>query len=188
MKYSIIYADPPWKFSNRRTGGSMTSGSEAQYKSVMSVEDLFAMPVKDICAPDCVLCMWWVGTHAVEAQMVAKVWGFQVVTMTGFVWNKLTKKNALPCFGMGKWTRAGAECCLIATRGKPERVSASVYSVVTAKVRKHSQKPDEVRERIVKLCGDLPRLEMFGRAGGAGWDIWGNEIAEENQANVVNPW
>lgn len=40
----------------------------------------------------------------------------------------------------------------------------------------HSKKPDETRERIVELVGDLPRIELFARKEYQGWDCWGNEV------------
>ena len=77
---------------------------------------------------------------------------------------------------MGRWTRANPELCLLATKGKPKRVNAGVHSIVDARIREHSRKPDEVRERIVQLCGDLPRIELFARQKTEGWDVWGNEV------------
>ena len=77
---------------------------------------------------------------------------------------------------MGRWTRANAELCLLATKGKPKRIDAGVHSIVDARIREHSRKPDEVRERIIKLCGDLPRIELFARQETEGWDVWGNEV------------
>ena len=77
---------------------------------------------------------------------------------------------------MGRWTRANAEVCLIATRGKPKRIDAGVHSVIDTPIEGHSKKPNEVRERIVKLLGDLPRIELFARDKHNGWDAWGNEV------------
>jgi len=77
--------------------------------------------------------------------------------------------------GMGSWTRANAEICLLAIKGKPKRQAANVHSVVISPLRTHSQKPDEVRDRIVALMGDLPRIELFARSSAEGWDYWGNE-------------
>ena len=95
--------------------------------------------------------------------------------MTGLVWIKKTKLGKM-FFGMGFWTRAGSECCLIATRGKPKPVKRNIRSVFTAKAGKHSKKPDLVRRKIVNLCGDIPRVELFARKKTKGWDVWGNEV------------
>jgi len=69
---------------------------------------------------------------------------------------------------------------LLTIKGKPKRVSASVHSVVMTPLQKHSQKPDEVRDRIVELMGDLPRIELFARSAAEGWDCWGNEAPQNN--------
>ena len=66
--------------------------------------------------------------------------------------------------------------CLIATKGKPKRVSKGVHQIIFERVRNHSQKPDIVRDKIVELCGDLPRIELFAREKVDGWDSWGDEL------------
>jgi len=76
---------------------------------------------------------------------------------------------------MGHWTRANAEMCIIATRGRPKRKSASVHSVIDEAIREHSQKPGATRDRIVALMGDVPRIELFARTTAPGWDVWGNQ-------------
>lgn len=105
---------------------------------------------------------------------VIKSWGFIYKTVA-FNWVKVTVNNKY-CFGGGNWTRSNPELCLLATRGKPKRVSASVRELVVAQRREHSRKPDEIRDAIVELCGDLPRCELFCRYPAEGWDVWGNEV------------
>jgi len=172
-KYSIIYADPPWSFNNKKTGGSMISGAENQYMT-MPLDQLKLLDVKSMCADNCVLVMWYVSSQPQEALDLVRAWGFTVKNMNGFIWNKLTKKS-LPFFGMGFWARAGAECAIIAVKGKPKPESHSVRQVGSYPVVEHSKKPDQFRYRIVELCGDLPRLEMFARCATDGWDVFGNE-------------
>jgi len=92
-----------------------------------------------------------------------------------FTWVKTTV-NGKYCFGGGNWTRSNPELCLLATRGKPKRMSASVRELVVSQRREHSRKPDEIRDAIVELCGDLPRVELFCRYPADGWDVWGNEV------------
>lgn len=178
-KYQVIYADPPWSFKSARTGGSMTSGSEHQYKSVMSLEDLKCMPVAGIAADNCALVMWYVGSQPQEALDLVKAWGFTVKHMNGLVWEKITK-NMLPFFGMGYYTRAGMESAIIATKGKPSElvVNHSVRQVRRAVVGKHSEKPSKFYDDIEKLFGDVPRIELFARNTREGWDCFGNEIDE----------
>ena len=78
---------------------------------------------------------------------------------------------------MGYYTRANTEICILATKGKPlPRLSKSVHQVVLSKIREHSRKPDEVRDKIVELFGNVPRIELFARQKIDGWDCWGNEV------------
>jgi N6-adenosine-specific RNA methylase IME4 len=86
---------------------------------------------------------------------------------------------------MGNWTRSNSELCLLATKGKPKRVSASVHSVIDSRIEYHSKKPNCVRDKIVELCGDLPRIELFARQKVEGWDSWGNEVEEEKQISLI---
>lgn len=178
-KYSIIYADPPWQFSNVKTGGSLKSGAKSKYMTT-SIEDLKAMDVNALAADDALLVMWWIGSMPQEAIDLVNAWGFTLKNMNGIVWNKLTANNN-PHFGMGFYTRAGSESCLIATKGKFKPASRSVRAVFRAeeqiqfegKILRHSEKPKQVRELIIELAGDLPRLEMFNRDDS--WDVFGNE-------------
>jgi len=175
-KYRVIYADPAWKFGNRNTGGSMTSSAEAKY-TVTSVADMAALPVAQLADENCLLVMWWVGSMPQEAIDLCRAWGFRLVNMNGFVWRKLTKAKRIPVFGMGFTTRAGSESALIGVRGKLGRLikDKSVRAVIEAPVGRHSEKPNEFREAIERLCGDAPRIELFARLAVPGWDCWGNE-------------
>jgi len=173
-KYGIILADPPWSFNNQNTGGAMLSGSAAHY-DVMALQDICNLPVKQIAGDNCVLFMWWVASQPREALCVIEAWGFQLKTMTGFNWIKKTKYWK-DFFGMGFYTRQGSENCLIAVRGKPKRVSASVRAVVAERTGRHSEKPQIFRDKIIELMGDLPRIELFARTVVPGWDVWGNEV------------
>lgn len=179
LRYRVIYADPAWQFSNRNTGGSMTSSAEAHY-TVTSVQDMAALPVSKLADEHCLLVMWWVGSMPQEAIDLCRAWGFRLVNMQGFVWRKLTKRG-LPFFGMGHTTRAGTECALIGVKGKVGELikDRSVRAVIEAKVGRHSQKPHEFREAIEKLCGDVPRVELFAREAFPGWDCWGNQAPGE---------
>ena len=104
-KYSIIYADPPWQFSNKKTGGSMKSGASQQYLTT-GIEGLKALDVNSISANDCTLVMWYVGSMPQEAIDLVESWGFTIKNINGFVWGKLTVKLK-KFFGMGFHTRAG---------------------------------------------------------------------------------
>ena len=104
-----------------------------------------------------------------------KAWGFRYKTVA-FVWLKLNQGGQGWFFGLGFWTRGNAEICLLATKGKPKRISNRVHQLIISPLRKHSQKPDEAREKIIQLVGDLPRIELFARQKIEGWDVWGNEV------------
>lgn len=173
-KYSIIYADPPWSFNNKKTGGSLKSGASTHYDT-MSIDEICKLPINKIADENCILFMWWVASQPKEAIKLVESWGFTIKTMSAFNWIKTTKKNKLD-FGMGFWTRAGSELCLIAVKGKPKRINAGVRSVVMSQKSLHSKKPDIFRSEIVKLMGDIPRVELFARNESEGWDVFGNEV------------
>jgi N6-adenosine-specific RNA methylase IME4 len=121
-----------------------------------------------------------------EAIGLVKSYGFELKTMTCFSWIKQTK-NRKDHFGMGFYSRQQQEHCLIARRGKPKILSHSVRQNIRAPIREHSRKPDEVRNRIVELCGNVPRLEMFARPPLVkGWDVWGNAVENDAVISVVS--
>ncbi len=109
-----------------------------------------------------------------EALKLIEAWGFTYKSIA-FQWIKQNRSGKGHFFGLGRWTRGNTEPCLIATKGKPKRISASVSQLVFSPLRRHSQKPDEVRDLIVELMGDLPRIELFARETAPGWDVWGDE-------------
>lgn len=169
-KYAIIYADPPWSYNNKAPRGSAAGHYDTQ--SNTWIADL---PVLDIAAPDCLLFMWITLPKLPECLAVLDAWGFKYKT-TAFVWIKHNTKTPSLFWGMGYWTRSNAEICVLGVRGKPKRRSAGVHSVILSAIDKHSKKPAETRDRIVKLAGDLPRIELFARESSPGWDAWGNQI------------
>ena len=172
-QYAVLYADPPWNYRDKASAGKR--GASYKYPC-MSVAEIAALPVQAISAPHSAMFMW-VTPPMLDAGMdVLKAWGYEYKTIA-FTWVKTTKRGKL-FWGMGNWTRANAEHCLLGVRGKPKRVSAAVHSVIMAPVREHSRKPDEARERIVNLMGDVPRIELFARQRVDGWDAWGNELQE----------
>ena len=170
MSYSVIYGDPPWTYRDKAVAGER--GASFKYP-VMTLEEIKALPVASIAAPDSLLFLWSTCPQIPSALQVVDAWGFTFKTVA-FVWVKATASGLL-CWGMGSWTRANAEVVLLGSRGHPKRCSASVHQILTSERRAHSQKPDEIRGRIVQLCGDVPRIELFAREKMAGWDTWGNE-------------
>ncbi len=174
--YAVIYADPPWAFSCWRRQPWSGRG-DAHHYSTMALNDIKALPVADIAAADCALFLWATSPMLPEALEVVAAWGFQYKTVA-FAWAK-TRRSGGWHVGMGYWTRANAEFCLLATRGNPRRVARDVPSLVVAQVGRHSAKPPAVRNRIVRLMGDLPRIELFARERAPGWDVWGNDDVQE---------
>ena len=170
-KYNIIYSDPPWSYNDKALAGNR--GAVCKYP-VMDIKAICDLPVKNIAADDCVLFMWVTFPKLNECFEVIKSWGFDYKTVA-FTWVKKTGRGTW-FMGMGRWSRANAEICLLATRGKPKRASAGVRQVIESIPERHSKKPDETRDRIVQLCGNLPRIELFARETASGWDSWGNEI------------
>jgi len=173
-KYNIIYADPPWSYRDKCTSGKR--GAEFKY-SVLNLDDIKNLNISSIADDDCFLFLWTTFPMMQEALDVIKAWGFKYKTV-GFTWIKRNKKNTNTLFwGMGAaGTRANAEVCLMAVKGKPKRISAAVHSIIDMPIEKHSKKPDEARDRIVKLCGDLPRIELFARERFDNWDVIGYDI------------
>lgn len=118
--------------------------------------------------------MWATFPMLREALDVIEAWGFSYKTVA-FNWVKQNRNGTGIFMGLGNWTRSNSEICLLATKGKPKRISGSVRSIVLSPLQQHSRKPAEIRDRIVELMGDLPRIELFAREAAPGWDVWGNE-------------
>ena len=177
-KYNVIYADPPWSYKVWSKKGAGRS-AESHYPT-MSIEAIKALPVSRIAAGDCALFLWITFPMLREGWAVMDAWGFTFKTVA-FVWGKQCRKSDNIFTGMGYWTRANAEICLLATRGHPKRAARDVKQVILSHVEEHSKKPDEARHRIETLMGDVPRIELFARQATPGWDVWGNEVASDIQ-------
>lgn len=175
-KYQIIYADPPWRFRN--WADNTASRWVGDKYPIMNLNDICKLPIQDICARDCVLFLWSTPPSLPKALQVIEAWGFAYKTKA-FCWVKKNKKTDSLFWGMGYWTRSNTEDCLLATRGKPKRLNATVHQVLMSKIENHSRKPSEIRNRIVELMGDLPRIELFAREKTPGWDVWGNEVESD---------
>lgn len=185
-RYNVIYADPPWDFKvwSKATGSGRSA--ESHYPT-MTGQDLRNLPVEGLAADDCALFLWAVMPKLDEALWLMHCWGFDYKTV-GFTWMKTNPKSGTPFTGLGYWTRANAELCLLGTRGRPKRIHKGVSQAVLAPVTRHSAKPHEVRDRIVKLMGDVPRIELFARERCAGWDAIGNELDGRDIREVLRPY
>ena len=172
-KYKIIYADPPWQYRVYSKKGQGRS-AENHYHT-MNIKDIMALPVDKIADKDCILFLWITFPCLKEGIEVMERWGFKYKTC-GFNWVKRNKKKNTYFMGLGFWTRSNSDICLIGTKGQPKRISKSVPQICDARIMEHSRKPAEIRERIVELCGELPRIELFARDKVKGWDSLGDEM------------
>ena len=172
-KYNIIYADPAWHFKTYSDKG--TKRSALQHYNCLNINDIYNLPIRSISDDDYILFIWIIDSMFPEALETIKRWGFKYKTVA-FTWVKQNKKSDGYFTGMGYWTRCNPEQCLLATKGKLKRISKSVKQLIVSRLEQHSKKPNDIRNRIVELCGDLPRIELFARQRTDGWDYWGNQV------------
>lgn len=182
-KYSIIYADPPWSYYNDMTvtpeqnRSGIGSIKKLNYP-VMSSDDIASLDVQAITNERAILFIWTTDYHL--SKCISKVipsWGFEYKTI-GFVWQKLNKQGN-PVSFMGAYTlKSGAELCLLATKGDARKLvrEYNVKGLLQSPRLEHSKKPNEIRNRIEKLVGNVPKIELFARNKTIGWDVWGNEV------------
>lgn len=171
-KYQIIYADPPWSYNFQKRNG-LSDEAKGKLYPTMKADDIVNLPIKALADDNAILFLWVMNSEIPLALRCIDAWGFIYKTVA-FTWVKTTKNTYH--FGGGNWTRSNPEQCLLATKGHIERKSASVRNLVISPLREHSRKPDEIRNSIIELVGDLPRIELFARQKTEGWDVWGNEI------------
>jgi N6-adenosine-specific RNA methylase IME4 len=191
-KYNIILADAPWCFKTFSLKGKEKKSPETHYQT-MTLEDIQSLPIKSIAADNCALFMWVTSPMLKEGLQTIEKWGFQYKTIA-FNWFKKNKIADSWFWGLGYWTRQNTELCLLATIGKPTRISKGVHQVIdyadtediVTKLEGHSKKPDIVRNRIVELCGDVPRIELFARQTYPGWDFIGDEIDGKDIRDVLS--
>jgi N6-adenosine-specific RNA methylase IME4 len=172
--FKALYADPPWRFkawSHRGEGRSAV-----QHYDCMSLQDICDLPVRELAADDAVLFLWVVQPMLPAALRVIEAWGFTYKTVA-FCWVKMRADGLAPRFGLGYHTRSGMEQCWLATRGKGyKRQVRDVEQVLHASVQEHSRKPAEIAERIERLVGDVPKVELFARPPPRKrWVTWGLE-------------
>ncbi len=181
--WRCILADPPWSF--KAWSGKGTARAADNHYSIMSMAAIAELPIGDVAANDCALFLWCCWPSLTDALDIITKWGFSYKTC-GFSWMKadpyrLFSDHTTPFAGLGYWSRANTEPCLLATRGKPKRLNADVRQGIIAPRREHSRKPDEIYTRIERLV-DGPRLGLFGRQSRQGWTVWGNEATKFDAA------
>jgi N6-adenosine-specific RNA methylase IME4 len=175
QRYPIIYADPPWHFEafNEISGVERAAGN---HYPTMSLDEIRAVPVKELATDPAALFLWTTAPHLHEAFRLIEAWGFEYRTNICWVKDR---------FGLGYYVRNQHELLLVATRGDMPAPAPSQRppSIIVSPKREHSRKPDEAYELIERMYPDLPRKELFARgAARPGWTTWGNEarLGEED--------
>jgi len=196
LHYRTILIDPPWKYETRSDAGQGRSAGR-HYKT-MTFDELAALPVADLAMPDALVAIWVTDTHLVQGIELMKAWGIEYSTI-GFVWLKTNQKTdperlnrvaeqlqlleseaameTLFFMGMGHWTRANPEICLLGKFGDPSRLKSAtnVRSIIVEPLREHSRKPDAIYTRLRRLHPG-PGADLFGRLQGDDyWDVFGDQ-------------
>ncbi len=185
--FGAILADPPWHFdvwattyNDNINGERIRCATRSPDYKTLSDEEIISLSPLSLAADDCVLFLWTCWPMLQRSLVIIEKWGFTFKTCA-FCWMKAHAKqiemfrddiDAIP--GLGYWTRANSEPCLLATRGKPKRLNGDVRQGIIAPRREHSRKPDGVHSRIQRLVAG-PYLELFARQDQPGWTVWGNE-------------
>lgn len=163
-KYSIIYADPPWRYDFSKSDSRKI---ENQYPT-MSVEEICSLSIP--CEDNAVLYLWATSPKLLEALQVMKSWGFNYKSQA--VWDK-------EIIWMWYWFRGQHEILLVGTKGKFSPPKLKVSSVFRSRRNKHSKKPSIVRDYIHNAYQDKSKIELFARNKTYGWDIWWNEVESD---------
>lgn len=178
MKYGVILADPPWSYQCWAKNTGPKGRTAAKHYQVMQVEDIAAMPMSDLADENCALFMWAIWPDIFRAQDIMNAWGFTYRTVA-WVWAKLNPSSIGFHYGLGNYTRANTEPCLLAIKGSMPPATKDVQALIVSPVREHSRKPDEQYEKIERLYPDVPKIELFARRKREGWDVWGNEVESD---------
>lgn len=165
-KYQIIYADPPWPYS----AGPKSNGFASASYSTMGLDKICALPIWEIQDENCRLFLWTTNFFLPQALRVLHDWNFRYVTMLTWI-----KGNG----GMGRYFQTNTEHILFGIKGKAKNKILRSNILQFKNPRKHSKKPNEVRDFIVEVSGNLPRIELFARSSQRvenGWVNVGNEV------------
>lgn len=180
-KYQIIYADPPWQYGDKMGNDPAMGGITYPTMSLQQIKNL---PVRSISADNCALLLWGTMPMLPEAIEVIRAWGFDYVTCA-FNWIKLNPSGSGIYSGMGHWTNGNAELVFLGRRGVLDRKVKNVKQIQMHPRTRHSEKPGIIRREIVRLFGDIPRIELFARHKVEGWDVWGNQIPDKEVTSDI---
>jgi N6-adenosine-specific RNA methylase IME4 len=193
-KYRLAYLDPPWRFKNFSMAELAKRGEKWARRNgrspypVMTTEDIGKLPVPEMMTSHSALVMWATSPKMEDAFWLINHWGYEFKTIL-FTWVKLNPSGAGWHFGLGYHSRQNAEYVLYASRGQGvKRVNNKVFSLVVYPRGEHSAKPPAVMDRLERLYGDIPRVELFARTTRPGWDYWGNEVECSPGASLLEPF
>ena len=175
--YDVILADPPWSFRvwNRDTGSDRSA--ESHYKT-MSIDEICALDINQLTSKNCALFLWCVWPSIFDVKQVIKAWGFEYKTIA-WVWVKAKRRGLGFHFGMGYYTRANTEPCLLAVKGTMPVMTHDIQALIYHPVMEHSRKPDDQYRKIEALYPDMNYLELFARRKRKNWSTWGNEVKND---------
>jgi N6-adenosine-specific RNA methylase IME4 len=179
-KAGVILCDPAWNFVTYSWKGWRKS-AHAHYPC-MDLDEILALPVATLAAPDCILVLWSTQVHLLHAIAALQAWGFTFTTMGA--WAKQSKTGRCWQFGTGYLLRSATEPFLIGRRGRPRQLSRSVRNLIVAPVREHSRKPDEMYE-LIEAAWAGPYVELFARYPRAGWHQWSDPSINQRQGNAM---
>lgn len=172
-KYKLIMADPPWAYRDRvRSKGK--GGAASHYDCLTSAE-LVTFPMADLADNDSVLLLWTTFPQYPVALHIMAQWGFEYKTVA-WVWGKLTKQGKL-AMGLGHYSRANPEACLLGVKGKGLPVLRhDIMNLQYHERLSHSEKPTLFHDLSVDLFGDVSRIDLFARKRVPGWSSWGSGL------------
>jgi len=181
MKYNIIYADPPWKYSKGVHQETFPKRKQTRTERIlpyqtMALNDMKQLNVNDLADDDCALFMWVTDSHLKQGLELIEAWGFKYSTIA-FIWHKVTNKGNT-CATVGAWTMKNCEICLLAFKGKmlKHKKCNNIFQLINAERTINSKKPHEARIRIEMIFPNLSKIELFARDKTEGWDVFGDQV------------
>lgn len=176
--FGLILADPAWSYATRSDKGQAKSAS--RHYRTMTREQLYALPVWRLAAPNCAMCLWTTGPLLPMQLDLMLHWGFAYKSYG--VWGKRSATGAKWAFGLGYWERSAAEAYLWGAIGEPKIVSHSERNLIEAPLREHSRKPEEIYQKCERMFPGVRKLDLFSRQTRPGWSNWGDEATKFDEA------
>ncbi len=175
--FDVLLADPPWRYRNLKTGGTMRSGSAAKYDT-LSMEQVAGMAseIQRITHPASVLFLWGTTPMKPEAMRLLEAWGFGYKTTV--YWHKTGR------LGLGYWFRGDVEELLVGARPGAKAFRCQRRNIIEAPSRGHSCKPTEAYELIEAATPGKIRAELFATSKRPGWSAWGDKVESDFDLDV----